>query len=137
MENKEKKVKRTIEEGRYYNRGVIEGYLAVDLEILTNVPANLVEAFEAGKEAGILKRDKIMNKEDFNALEFQEKRTGYIETMGLLVATESYPASSESLSIEDKYSFEKGYDEGLRLVAEQNTSADDYLENKRHVKELK
>lgn len=131
MENKEKKVKRTIEEGRYYNRGVIEGYLAVDLEILTNVPANLVEAFEAGKEAGILKRDKIMNKEDFNALEFQEKRTGYIETMGLLVATESYPASSESLSIEDKYSFEKGYDEGLRLVAEQNTSADDYLENKR------
>lgn len=131
MENKEKKVKRTIEEGRYYNRGVIEGYLAVDLEILTNVPANLVEAFEAGKEAGILKRDKIMNKEDFNALEFQEKRAGYIETMGLLVATESYPASSESLSIEDKYSFEKGYDEGLRLVAEQNTSADDYLENKR------
>ena len=131
MGNKEKKVKRTIEEGRYYNRGVIEGYLAVDLEILTNVPANLVEAFEAGKEAGILKRDKIMNKEDFNALEFQEKRTGYIETMGLLVATESYPASSESLSIEDKYSFEKGYDEGLRLVAEQNTSADDYLENKR------
>lgn len=131
MENKEKKVKRTIEEGRYYNRGVIEGYLAVDLEILTNVPANLVEAFEAGKEAGILKRDKIMNKEDFNALEFQEKRTGYIETMGFLVATESYPASSESLSIEDKYSFEKGYDEGLRLVAEQNTSADDYLENKR------
>lgn len=128
MENK----RRTTKEQRYYNRGVIEGYLGVELEDLTNAEADLINAYKDGKQAGISKREKLMSAEGFNESQFQERRIGYIKSMGQLVAIESYPASSEKLNANDKQNFEKGYAEGMQLIAGQITNSNVPIEEKKH-----
>lgn len=105
-------MKRTTEENRYYNRGVIEGYLNVSLENLNNVSSNLVIAYDEGKQYGAIKLEKALTEETIDILSLQTRRTKYIETIGQLVATQNYPATPDNLSSEDQDSFYYGYAEG-------------------------
>lgn len=127
-------MKRTTEENRYYNRGVIEGYLNVSLENLNNVSSNLVIAYDEGKQYGAIKLEKALTEETIDILSLQTRRTKYIETIGQLVATQNYPATPDNLSSEDQDSFYYGYAEGEKQNKMQNISADDYLEAKRQRK---